>query len=140
MNKPDRFYTGTDAAHLFLLGDVIKAATKQLKSAAMPWQLMSEASQKTLLTEVESDVRAAVTRAVTTIASDYRVSFQVQVAQATFKADGVKIALEMPVSEEAHALASVAGRSVLMVIEDGQRYLDPGDATKVESSQRSLEL
>ena len=91
-----------------------------------------------MLSEIAEDCREAVMDAVEIIASDYRVTFRAGVDKVEFKADGVKASLAMHNTEEAHALADSAGKTVMIVIEDSSRYLDIGDATEGEPDQKPL--
>lgn len=127
-----------EIATQFLLGDLIKASTNRFKALAVAYQWMSQEEQQLLLKRVEEDARRAVVKAVEIIASDARVTFRASCESVNFKPDGVKAVLTMFNSEEAHALANAAGSTVLIVIEDAQRYLEVGDATKGEPDQRDL--
>lgn len=123
----------------FLLGSVIKAATKQLKELALPWRSMTEEEQETVLERVKEDCYEAVRKAVVCIATDNRVNFRAEVKSVQFleKAE-VKAQLIMFSSPEAHALADTAGRTVMVVIEDGANYLEVGDACDGEPDQPAL--
>ena len=137
MNAPEKVAPRQIAAE-FLLGELIKASSKRFKSLAVPYMEMKQSEQSTLLRAIEDDVREAVREAVEIIASDYRVVFRASCESVVFKADGVKSQLTMHNTEAAHALADAAGNTVLVVIEDGSRYLDAGDATKGEDEQKPL--
>lgn len=124
----------------FLLGELIKASGKRFKSLAIPYMELRQDEQEKLLRGIETDCRDAVREAVEIIASDYRVVFRASVEKVEFKADGVKAALSMHNTAEAHALADSAGGTVMIVIEDASRYLDIGDATQGEPDQKALGL
>lgn len=139
MNAPEVLEVPTkEFAKEFLLGELIKSSTKRFKTATTTFAEMREGEQTMLLRDIEFDVREAVKQAVEIIASDYRVCFRGAVEKVEFKADGVKAALTMHNTLDAHALADVAGNTVLVVIEDASRYLDAGDSTKGEADQKPL--
>jgi hypothetical protein len=137
MNAPEVLKPREIAAE-FLFGELIKAACKRFKSLSLPYMELKQSEQATLLRNIEDDVRDAVREAVEIIASDYRVVFRASCESVAFKADGVKSQLTMHNTEAAHALADAAGNTVLVVIEDGSRYLEVGDATKGEDNQKPL--
>ncbi len=122
----------------FLLGEIIKASSKRFKSLAVPYMELKQREQQHLLEDIMEDCRKAVKEAVEIIASDFRVTFRASVEKVEFKADGVKAALTMMNSEEAHSLADSAGRTVMIVIEDASRYLEVGDATEGDPDQKPL--
>lgn len=134
--KADVQITATE----FLLGELIKASSKRFKSLAVPYMELKQREQQNLLSDIEQDCRKAVREAVEIIASDYRVTFRASVEKVEFKADGVKAALTMVNSDEAHSLADAAGKTVMVVIEDASRYLEVGDATEGISDQGSLAI
>lgn len=117
-----------DIAREFMLGELIGAATKQLRSIDKPWLRLPEAEQKRVLRDVQNDIKAAVTAAVELIASDDRTRFRAHVESVTFK-EGVKAVLQMGNTAASHELADTAGASVLVVIEDPARYLIAGENT-----------
>jgi len=127
-----------ELAGQFLLGDILKAALKRFKVAAVPFLKMSQADQEAMLKDIDKDVREAVRNAVELIATDARVTFRAACEQVAFKPDGVKASLSMPNNMQAHALADAAGATVLVVIEDAKRYLHAGDALKGLPNQPPL--
>lgn len=129
--------TGKAYAAEYLLGAMIKAATKHLKTLSRPWIDMKEGEQKRVLATVQQDCRKAVQDAVDIIASNARMTFAAAVDQVVFK-DGVKATLTLAKSAEAHSLADVQGGYVTIVIEERSKLLDEGDALTVEPDQKSL--
>lgn len=126
-------------ASQFLLGELIKAATKQMKELAVTWGGMSQAEQEKVLANVQADCEMAVRKAVTCIATGNRVNFRAEVKSVQFlEKSEVKAQLIMFNAPEAHALADTAGRTVMVVIEDGSQYLEVGDALEGEPDQYSL--
>lgn len=125
-------------ARRFLLGELIKACTARLKAQPIAYGLMPKKKQEELLAEIAEDVREAVRIAVQVIASDNRIMFQANCASVTFKDDGVKATLEMANTDYAHSLANAAGRAVLVVLEDGSRYLNEGDSLIGQDDNRPL--
>ncbi|OVE45696.1 hypothetical protein [Chromobacterium violaceum] len=61
---------GTAFASEFLLGELIKAATKQLKELALPWRSMSQLEQENVLAKVKDDCWQAASKAVICVAAD----------------------------------------------------------------------
>lgn len=121
----------------FLLGSLIKAATKHLKTLSKPWISMKEAEQQRVLAQVARDCRMATQDAVDLIASNARLTFQASVEQVVFK-DGVKAVLTLPKGQWAHSLADAEGGIVTIVIEERSQLLDEGDALKADADQKPL--
>ena len=129
--------TGKDYAQEFLLGSLIKAATKHLKTLSKPWGEMKEGEQQRVMGAVGNDCRAAVRDAIDIIASNGRLTFPAAVDQVVFK-DGVKVVLSLAKGDWAHSLADAEGGYVTIVIEERSKLLDEGDALEVEKDQKSL--
>lgn len=128
-----------DIARELLLGEVMAAATRQLRALDKPWLRLPEAKQREVLREVQDDVRGAIERAVEIIATDDRTRFVAQVESVTFK-DGVKATLTMPNTAASHELADTAGGRVFVVIEDPRRFTVGGaNVPKPEPDQPGLE-
>jgi len=128
---------GKAYAQEFLLGSMIKAATKHMKTLPKPWIDLKEAEQKRVLATVQQDCRAAVRDAIDIIASNARVTFPAAVDQVVFK-DGVKCVLTLAKGDWAHNLADAEGGFVTIVIEERSKLLDEGDSLAVEKDQKSL--
>lgn len=128
---------GKAHAQEFLLGELIKAATKHLKTLSKPWISMKEAEQQRVLATVAQDCRAATQNACDLIAGNARMTFQAAVDQVVFK-DGVKATLTLAKSSEAHSLADVQGGYVTIVIEERLKLLDEGDALQADPDQHAL--
>lgn len=129
--------TGKDYAQEFLLGSLIKAATKHMKTLSRPWIDMKEGDQARVLATVAQDCRKAVQDAVDIIASNGRLTFQASVDQVVFK-DGVKAVLSLAKGDWAHSLADAEGGYVTIVIEERSKLLQEGDSLAVEKDQKSL--
>lgn len=130
--------SAADLARTFLLGELMSAATKQLRSLDKPWLRLPEAQQKAVIREVQSDVEDAIDRAVELIASDGRTCFVAAVESVTFK-DGVKAVLTMSNTQASHELADTAGGQVYVVIDSPLRYKLVGEnAPKADPDQRAL--
>ena len=121
----------------YLLGAMIKAATKHLKTLSKPWIDMKEGERKRVLATVQQDCRKAVQDAVDIIASNGRMTFPAAVDQVVFK-DGVKCVLTLAKGDWAHSLADAEGGFVTIVIEERSKLLQEGDALDVEPDQKSL--
>lgn len=128
---------GKAYAQEFLLGAMIKAATKHMKTLSKPWIDLKEAEQKRVLATVQQDCRAAVRDAIDIIASNARVTFPAAVDQVVFK-DGVKCVLTLAKGDWAHNLADAEGGFVTIVIEERSKLLDEGDSLAVDKDQKSL--
>lgn len=129
--------TGKDYAQEFLLGSLIKACTKHLKTLSKPWGEMKEGEQQRVMGAVGNDCRDAVRDAIDIIASNGRLTFPAAVDQVVFK-DGVKVVLSLAKGDWAHSLADAEGGYVTIVIEERSKLLDEGDALEVEKDQKSL--
>jgi hypothetical protein len=129
--------TGKAYAQEYLLGAMIKAATKHMKTLSKPWIEMKEGEQKRVLATVQQDCRAAVRDAIDIIASNARMTFPAAVDQVVFK-DGVKCVLTLAKGDWAHSLADAEGGFVTIVIEERSKLLQEGDALDVEPDQKSL--
>jgi len=111
-----------ELAREFMLGEVMAAATKQLRALDKPWLRLPEQKQRDVLDEVRDDVAHAIRQAVEIIATDDRTRFVAAVESVTFK-DGVKAVMTMGNSPASHELADTAGGRVYIVIEDPNRYV-----------------
>lgn len=133
----DKGYTQEIAAQ-FLLGELIKASTNRFKTLPTPFERLPQVEQKQLLSQVADDCSRAAVKAVEIIASDFRVTLRADCDSVAFKPGEVKAVLNLANTSDAHALANAAGSTVLIVIENAQRYLNEGDATEGEPDQRDL--
>lgn len=122
----------------YLLGNLIKAVSEPFKELQVPFRALSELEQATLLTRISETTKEAVIEAVRCISSGDRTNFRATCDQVLFKSDGVKGTLSLFNTPEAHELADYAGKTIMIVIEDGSRYLNVGDATKGEADQKPL--
>lgn len=139
MNVIDKAYA-RDIAHQFLLGQLIRASSKRFKTLSVPFERMPQQEQQQVLAQLAEDCRIAVSKAVEIIASDFRVTLRAACDSVAFKPDGVKAVLNLANTADAHALANAAGSTVLVVIEDAERYLEEGDATEGDPDQRTLRI
>jgi len=128
---------GKAYAQEFLLGAMIKTATKHMKTLSKPWIDLKEGEQKRVLATVQQDCRAAVRDAIDIIASNARMTFPAAVDQVVFK-DGVKCVLTLAKGDWAHSLADAEGGFVTIVIEERSKLLDEGDSLAVDKDQKSL--
>jgi hypothetical protein len=127
-----------DQARIALVGNLMTAATKQLRTMDVAWHQMPKSKQETLLEQIREDVNEAVWDAVHLIVSEGRTRFRASVEQVVFK-EGVKAVLTMGNTEASHELADQAGGSVLVVIEDANRYTSGADGhPSADEDQRPL--
>ena len=136
MKSPEQI-EAAEIAKTFLLGNLIKASSKQFKALAVPFFELKEREQQKVLSNLESDIRSAIDGAIDLIASNARLTFRAAVDQVVFK-DGVKAVLTMGKTDEAHSLADAEGSYVTVVIEDRSTLLDIGDALDVDPDQKKL--
>ena len=136
MKSPEQI-EAAEIAKTFLLGNLIKASSKQFKSLSVPFFELKEREQQKVLSNLESDIRSAIDDAIDLIASNARLTFRASVDQVVFK-DGVKAVLTMGKTDEAHSLADAEGSYVTVVIEDRSTLLDIGDALDVDPDQKKL--
>ena len=128
---------GRDYAQEYLLGSMIKAATKHIKTLSKTWGEMKEGEQRRVMADVQRDCYEATRDAIDIIASNARLTFPAAVDQVVFK-DGVKCVLTLSKSPEAHSLADAEGSYVTIVIESRSKLLDEGDSTETQPDQKSL--
>jgi hypothetical protein len=128
---------GRAYAEEYLLGSLIKAATKHLKTLSVPWIDLKEGEQQRVLGQVHADCRAAVRDAIDIVAGNARLTFSAAVDQVVFK-DGVKCVLSLAKGEWAHALADAEGSYVMIVIEERSKLLQEGDALNIDPDQKPL--
>lgn len=127
-----------ELAREFMLGEVMAAATKQLRALDKPWLRLPETKQRDVLDEVRDDVAHAIRQAVEIIATDDRTRFVAAVESVTFK-DGVKAVMTMGNTQASHELADTAGGRVFIVIEDPNRYVMQSPAVpKADPDQPTL--
>jgi hypothetical protein len=130
--------TPRDLAREFMLGEVMAAAMRQLRSLDKPWLRLPEDKQKEVIDEVRDSVSVAIRQAVEIIATDDRTRFVAAVESVTFK-DGVKAVLTMPNTQASHELADTQGGRVYVVIEDPNRYTQSSPTVpKAEPDQPQL--
>lgn len=129
--------TVSEYAKEFLLGSLIKAATKHLKTLAVPWIDLKEGEQQRVLEAIHTECRTAARDAIDIIASNARLTFPAAVDQVVFK-DGVKCVLTLSKTPEAHSLADAEGSYVTIVIEDRSKLLQEGDSMQIDKDQKSL--
>lgn len=138
MNRLEEQMHAQWTAETFLMGNLIKADTRQLKELAMPFSKLDQEAQEKVLERVHEDISKAVLEAVNVIATGNRIHFRTAVKSVQFVEDEVKVQLTCLNSIEAHHLANKAGGVVMVVIEDGNRYLEVGDALEGEPDQHAL--
>lgn len=126
-------------AERFLLGELVKAGTRTLKDLQVPFKVMTEAEQSTLLTNMAEQIRPAVRKAVQIIKDHGRIQFPAECKQVVFKgATDVQATLAMVIHDGAHSLADYAGRTITVVIDDMDEMLAVGDSTKGDPDQPGL--
>lgn len=140
MNAPEQIVEKTprELAREFMLGEIMSAAMKQLRSLDKPWLRLPEAMQREVIDQVRDHVSAAIRQAVEIIATDDRTRFVASVESVTFK-DGVKAVLTMANTQASHELADTQGGRVYVVIEDPNRYTNHSPAVPTaDPDQKAL--
>lgn len=128
---------GKKYAQEFLLGSLINAATKHLKTLSKPWIDCKEKDQQRILAQIKVDCTEALRDAIDIISSNGRLTIAAHVDQVVFK-DGVKAVLSLAKGPWAHALADAEGGYCTVVLEDRSPLLQEGDSMKVDPDQKSL--
>ena len=119
--------TSHKRAKEFLVGNLISTCVNQLKVLDAPFNTLSEAEQELVIQEITGQVKEATKHTIQIIASDDRTCFRAEVDSVRFRDEGVRADLKIPNTIESHQLADVAGRSVLIVIEDTEAYIKGED-------------
>jgi hypothetical protein len=115
-----------------LVGELIAAATRQLKRAMTPWNVMPEADQARILEQVRQDCEQAAKSALRVYAAESRTNFIATLEQVVFK-NGVKAVLSLSRNTYAHLLADSAGQEVeIVLMENFDMYSGVGDAMKTD--------
>lgn len=126
-------------AERFLIGDLIKAATRQMKELQVAFPLLTEAEQGKVLQRVLDDVKPAVLKAVQIIKDHGRVQFPAECASVKFNGPtDVQATMKMVAHSGAHMLADFSGRTVTIVIDELDAILNPGDSIKGDPDQKEL--
>lgn len=127
-----------EIAREFLIGKLMSAALARINALPDPWKLLKKSEQEFHLKMLREECTSAVREVVKVIAGDNRTSFTCTLDAVSFKADGVKASLSMLNEGFAHDLADAAGASVMIVIEDGKRYLSLDGIPQPEEDQKVL--
>lgn len=139
LRRIDRLDSGERFPASVLLGELIAAATKQLRLAMVPWNATPEDQQKDVLGRVRQDCEKAARSALRTYASENRTNFMASVDGVAFKSNGIKVSLTVGKNEYAHLLADRAGDEVLIVLpENFDMYSGTGSAMRTDPDQREL--
>ena len=125
-------------AHQFLVGEVIAAAARHFQTLDRPFKRLRHDEQAEVLSDMRKSVEEAVRSTVELIASDDRHVYRAHCKKVNFGEDGVVATLELPNTPEAHDLADRAGNTVLVINEDGRRYVGGDDIIKAEPDSRPL--
>lgn len=125
-------------AHQFLIGEVIAAAARHFQTLGKPFKNLRQAEQEEVLRDMRESVETATRAAVELIAADDRYVYRAHCKKVNFGEDGVTATIELPNTPEAHDLADRAGQTVLVINEDGRRYLGGDDIIQAASDERAL--
>lgn len=108
------------------------------EQSKQPWHQRSEADQREVVHQVESAVRAAVTRAVEIMAGAGRRTIEATVDQITIK-DGYKATLTFSkLNENRHVLADAQGARVLIVVADPDIFTGERAPVAITPDQATL--
>jgi hypothetical protein len=110
---------GTEGhAEAFMLGRMIDVDKRHFTTLAEPWSRLRENEQAAVLQRLHSSMQEVVKDAVKIISANGRITFRAEVESVQFKGPtDVKAALKLMNTMESHALADVAGGTVVIVIE-----------------------
>lgn len=126
-------------AERFMLGNLVKIATRKLKDLQVPYKVMTEAEQSKILTDIADEIRPIVRQAVQIIKDHGRIQFPAECKQVVFKgATDVQATLAMVIHDGAHSLADYAGRTITVVIDEMDELLAVGDSTRGDPDQPDL--
>lgn len=126
-------------AERFMLGNLVKIATRKLKDLQVPYKVMTEAEQSKILTDIAEQIRPTVRKAVQIIKDHGRIQFPAECKQVVFKgATDVQATLAMVIHDGAHSLADYAGRTITVVIDEMDELLAVGDSTRGDPDQPDL--
>jgi len=126
------------AAHTFLVGELIAAAALHFQTLDKPYKNLRQADQERLLRDMRESVEKAVRSTVELIAGDGRHVYRAHCKKVNFGEDGVVATIELANTPEAHDLADRAGATILVINEDGRRYLGGEDVIKAEADEPEL--
>lgn len=125
-------------AHEFLVGELMAACAVHFKTLNKPWHSLREQDQRDVLARLRADTEKAVRETVDLIASDGRYAYRAHVKRVQFNEDGVTALLELAKTPEVHDLADRSGSTVLVINEDGRRYLGGSDVVEADPDQSPL--
>lgn len=125
-------------AHQFLVGEMIAACALHFQTLDKPWRSMRQSDQQDLLADIRADIEKAARSAVEIIAGDGRYVYRAHCKKVNFGEDGVQATIELANTPEAHDLADRAGSTVLVINEDGRRYMGGHDVVKAEPDSKPL--
>lgn len=130
-----------DAASLAketLTGDLRDIMLRRIKALSKPWNRMSEAEQRAVISGVEFDVRGAVRRVLEVFAADGRTTIAATLEQVVFK-DGIKAVLTASAFDpNRHDLADATGKKVLVVVADVDAYDGEREPAEPDPDQGEL--
>lgn len=121
-----------------MVGDMRDVLLSVYKEGKKPWQDMKEQEQKDLVERITNRCLTAATKAVDIIASEGRPHVKVILTQLTMK-DGIKGSFETVKSAELrHELFDAQGDTVLIVVNDTQKYTGARGKVKYDKDQPDL--
>lgn len=135
MNAPQDFRTMTSES---IGKSILQALVTEIKLLQDPWPKLSKEKQDFVIDRLRECVAANVGMAVHLLASEGRTVVTGDLEQINIK-EGVKAVLTMGNTEASHELADQAGGTVLVVIEDADRYTSGEDGLpSADDDQRPL--
>lgn len=125
-------------AHQFLVGEMIAACALHFQTLDKPWKSLRQDAQRDILANMRTNIEEAARAAVEIIAGDGRYVYRAHCKKVNFGEDGVTATIELANTVEAHDLADRAGSTVLVINEDGRRYMGGHDVVGAEPDSRPL--
>lgn len=129
----------TIAIHAETMGhDFVAALLAELRQMPDHWARLNEEKQQQIIERLKEKVRAAVTKAQAMILRAGFAAVPADLEAVGFK-NGITAALKIPRDAlHRHELADAQGQRVLVVISDGNRWLERMDEIKAKADQADL--
>lgn len=125
-----------------MIGDlrdcVLNNVLKDKKLTGKSWSDMSEAEQKSVVSDIVCAVEATVERAIDIIHSDGQKHIKAVLKQVTVK-DGYKAVFECSANNELrHELVDAQGETILVVLTGSDKYLGEREKVKYDKDEPEL--
>lgn len=127
------------AIHADTMGhDFVAALLAELRQMPDHWARLSEEKQQQIIERLKEKVRTAVTKAQSMILRANLAAVPADLESVGFK-NGITAALKIPRDAlHRHELADAQGQRVLVIIADGNRWLERMDEIKAKAAQADM--